>query len=124
VDWPTIEILSLDQLLALPQLAGSQQWNPGVYFLWCAQRKLLYVGSSNRVAGRTAGHRCNRVPFEFVTMLCVPYPWHVSVEIAYIEHYAPPLNSNHNSRRAKRPARSPNTAWINGAYKHLERGGS
>lgn len=83
---PTLAILSLDQLRALPQLDLRAQY-PGVYFLW-AEQTLIYIGQSYNIGRRVWGHAVRkRFRYDYATGVSVEHPWQLSLERLYIDTY-------------------------------------
>ena len=61
----------------------------GIYFLWKGD-DLAYIGSSLNVKVRVAQHaRSKKIGFTKARYLPIPFPWHLSVEAAYIDRYMP-----------------------------------
>lgn len=67
----------------------------GIYFLW-NKAELNYIGSSLNVRSRVAQHtRAKKIAFTQARYLPIPFPWHLSVEAAYIDRYMPIGNIRH-----------------------------
>lgn len=67
----------------------------GIYFLWKGD-DLAYIGSSLNVKVRVAQHaRSKKIGFTKARYLPIPFPWHLSVEAAYIDRYMPLGNIRH-----------------------------
>jgi len=94
---PTVDLLKIEQLTALPDALCQCAKRSGVYFLWMAG-DLLYVGSSENVRTRVLEHVRNFKSgkgFEFVRATClwIDWPWHLAIEALYIRNYKPPRNT-------------------------------
>lgn len=67
----------------------------GVYFLWNGE-ELAYIGSSLNIKKRVASHaKQQRIAFDYASCLTINFPWHLSVEAAYIDAYMPTWNKRH-----------------------------
>lgn len=91
---PTIEILSIPQLLSLPEIGGNAR-RAGIYFLFAGEL-IQYIGSSRDVRTRVLGHDFqHEILFDKATYMPVQWPWQLAVEALYISHYKPHGNSNY-----------------------------
>lgn len=87
---PSIEILPLSELRALPQVSPAEQAS-GVYFLWDGDR-LVYIGQSKNIPRRVASHRVKPpAKHTWASYMSIPCPWQLAVEALYIEAYLPQL---------------------------------
>lgn len=82
-----------DDLPMTPYELNAGPDEPGIYFLWNAGDRLLYVGKSTYVARRLVSHwRARRIRFACFSVMELPSELLGHVEAAHIEALAPPYN--------------------------------
>jgi hypothetical protein len=73
----------------------------GIYFLWCKDKGLLYVGKSGHIFNRLSQHAwAGRIPFRFFSYFdCEEDDIAERVELAYICGLEPPYNKGYGPIR-------------------------
>jgi len=86
---------------AIPQFAGDrssiERWSHypavcGIYFL-VSEKKIIYVGMSNRIPRRIFQHRDNMMPFDSLAWFEAPEFFIKDIESYYIHRIEPPMNT-------------------------------